>query len=307
MLICLYAPMNKGLLLVFSTAIISGFSVFINKFGVGISNPNIFAFAKNVVVAIFFTAIVLLFRDRKSLFQLKKKQWAQLVILGLIGGSIPFLLFFKGLAMTSAIQGAFIHKTMFIFVAILAAITLKEKINKNFLIGGLLLLLGNLILLKSFAFSFGLGDGLILLAVLFWTAENVLAKYVLREISGNIVAWGRMFFGAIFILGYLTLIGQSSQLLSLDLVQIKWIAITAALLFGYTLTWYNGLKTVPVSVATTILLFALPITATLTALSTGKANFENIFSGLLIITGLIVILGMRKFEAKAIIAKSLDH
>ncbi len=306
MLICLYAYMNKGLALVFSTAVISGFSVFINKFGAAISNPNIFTFAKNVAVAIFFTAVVLLLKNRKSLFRLNKRQWLQLVILGLIGGSIPFLLFFKGLAITSAIQGAFIHKTMFIFVAILAAFALKEKINKNFLIGGLLLILGNLILLKSFDFSFGLGDGLIFLAVLFWTAENVLAKHVLRDLPGNIVAWGRMFFGAIFIFGYLVFIGQSSQILSLDLAQIKWIVLTAILLFGYTITWYNGLKTVPVSIATTILLFGLPITAILTAISTGKINFQNVFSGFLILAGLMIILGIKIFGNKMTTTESLN-
>ena len=296
---------NKGLLLVFSTAIISGFSVFINKFGAATNNPAIFAFAKNTVVAILFTAIILLLKNRKSLFELTKKQWLQLIIIGLVGGSIPFLLFFKGLALTSAAQGAFIHKTMFIFVAVLAAFTLKEKINKNFLMGGLLLLLGNLMLLKSFNFSFSLGDGLIFLAVLFWTAENVLAKYVLRDLPGNIVAWGRMFFGAIFILGYLVFIGQSSQILSLDLAQIKWIILTAILLFGYTITWYNGLKYVPVSVATTILLFGLPITTILTLVSTGKINPQDIFSGFLILTGLIIILGIKIFGSKT--TKSLNH
>jgi len=289
---------NKGLLLIFTTAIISGFSVFINKFGVAINNPSIFAFAKNVTVAILLTATILLFKNSRSLFQLSKRQWLQMAILGLIGGSIPFLLFFKGLAMTSAIQGAFIHKTMFIFVAVLAAFALKEKINKNFMIGGLLLILGNLVLLKNSNFSFGLGDGLVLLAVLFWAAENVLAKHILRDLSGNLVAWGRMFFGAIFILGYLAFIGQSSQILSLDLAQIKWIALTAALLFGYTITWYNGLKHVPVSIATTILLFGLPVTATLTALGTGKVNPQDIFSGIFIMTGLIIISGTKILSPK---------
>jgi len=282
---------NKSLSLIFLTAIISGLSVFINKFGVDINNPNIFAFAKNVVVAIFFTAIILLLKNRKSLFGLNKKQWLRLTILGLIGGSVPFLLFFKGLALTSAIQGAFIHKTMFIFVTVLAVFTLKEKINKNFFIGALLLLLGNLMLLKSFNFSFGLGDGLIFLAVLFWAAENVLAKYVLRDLPGNIVAWGRMFFGAIFILIYLVLAGQAPQVLSLNLAQIKWIVITSVLLFGYTITWYNGLKNVPVSVATTILLFGLPITNILTAIKAGSLTSSELSSSLLILGGITLIVG----------------
>lgn len=261
------------------------------------ANPSIFTFAKNVIVAILLAAIILFFKNRRKLSALNKKQWLKLFLLGLIGGSIPFLLFFKGLALTGAAQGAFIHKTMFIFVAILAAVFLKEKINKNFLIGGLLLLLGILLTLKNFNFSFGWGDALILLAVLFWSIENILAKYLLRDLSGSLVAWGRMFFGSILIFAYLVLTGQAPQLLSLNLPQLGWIALTSVLLFGYVITWYNGLKHVPVSVATTILLLGLPITTALTAVNAGKIIPQDIFSGFLILTGLLIILGIKAFKS----------
>ncbi|MEK7160703.1 MAG: DMT family transporter [Patescibacteria group bacterium] len=284
---------NKGLLLVFSTAIISGFSIFINKYGVAMANPDIFVFAKNIFVAFLLGAAILLFKKRQELYHLTKKQWGQLALIGLIGGSIPFILFFKGLAMTSALPGAFTHKTMFIFTALLAAIWLKEKINKNFLIGGLLLLLGILLTLKSFQFSFGWGDGLILLAVLFWSIENILAKYLLRDLSGSLVAWGRMFFGSIIIFAYLAFTGQAPQLLALNLTQLGWIALTSALLFGYVITWYHGLKFVPVSVATTILLLGLPITTTLTAFATGKLVPQEVISGSLILAGLLIIFGLK--------------
>jgi len=280
---------KKGLLLILATALISGFSVFINKYGVALANANIFTFAKNTLVALTLTALLLALKKLPALRSLNRRQWGRLALVGLIGGSIPFLLFFKGLAMTSAAQGAFIHKTMFVFVAVLAAIFLKEKINKNFLIGGLLLLLGNLLALKSFNFSFGLGDGLILLAVLFWAAENVLAKYILRDLSGNLVAWGRMFFGAIFIFGYLAVVGQAPQLLTIDAAQVGWIAITSILLFGYVITWYNGLKHIPVSLAATILALGSPITTWLTALNTGKLAAREMYSGILIVCGLILI------------------
>ncbi len=254
------------------------------------NDPGIFTFAKNAMVAFLLGAVILLFKNRRELYQLTKKQWTQMFLLGLIGGSIPFLLFFKGLALTGAAQGTFIHKTMFIFVAILASALLKEKINKNFLIGGLLLLLGNLLALKSLHFSFGSGDGLILLAVLFWSAENILAKYLLRDLSGNIVAWSRMFFGAILIFIYLIFTGQAPQLLFLNLPQLGWIVLASILLFGFVITWYNGLKYIPVSVATAVLLLGLPITTALAALSTGKIILRDIYSGILILSGLIFII-----------------
>ena len=45
--------------------------------------------------------------------------------------------------------------------------------------------------------------------------------------------------------------------------QWGWVLFTAALLLGYVLTWYVGLKQVPVTVATCILLLGSPITTLL--------------------------------------------
>lgn len=50
---------NKGYFLVLGTAFISGFSIFINKFGVSVINPYIFTFLKNAVVALILCAIIL--------------------------------------------------------------------------------------------------------------------------------------------------------------------------------------------------------------------------------------------------------
>src|SRR3989344_4198039 len=134
---------TKGYFLVFMTAIISGFSIFINKYSVSVINPYIFTFLKNALVAAFLCAVVLTAINRQELKSLGKKQWGLLFLIGLIGGSIPFLLFFKGLLLTSAAGASFIHKTMFLWVIVLATIFLKEKITRVQLFAGLMLLGGN--------------------------------------------------------------------------------------------------------------------------------------------------------------------
>jgi len=77
------------------------------------------------------------------------------------------LLFFKGLSLTVAVKGAFIYKTMFLYVAVLSFIFLKEKISKKFLLGGIILILGNLIFLQRLSYSIDQDDLFILLATLF--------------------------------------------------------------------------------------------------------------------------------------------
>lgn len=251
---------NKGILLILGTAFISGTVVFISKFGVSIINPYIFAGLKNIIVALLVISWLLMLKDWKVLKSLKKIQWMFLMGVGLIGGSIPFLLYFKGLSITTPIQAAFIHKTMFIYVAILAVIFLREKISKGFLIGGLMLLIGNILLLRIIPHQFGLGDLLIFLATLFWAAENILSKHLLKELPSRIVICGRMFFGSIFIFIFWISTGQAHLALSLNLEQLAWVIITSIFLFGYVVTWYTGLKYIKVSMAATILLLASPIT-----------------------------------------------
>lgn len=272
------------MLLILGTAFISGIVVFISKFGVSIINPYIFTGLKNIIVAILVIGWLLIFKDWRVLKRLKASQWMLLLGIGLIGGSIPFLLYFKGLSMTAPIQAAFIHKTMFIYVAVLAIIFLKEKISRGFLIGGLLLLIGNILLLRIIPHQFGWGDFLILLATLFWAGENVLSKYLLKELSSRIVIWGRMFFGSIFISIFWLITGQAHLVLSLNLKQLGWVMITSILLFGYVATWYIGLKYVKVSMATTVLLLASPVTALLSLII---LNENLLFSQLI---GVILII-----------------
>lgn len=287
--------MQSGYLLIFSTAIISGFSIFINKFGVGLfKNPYLFTFLKNVVVAIFLLVVFVLFKDWKKMKGLTKKHWFLLILVGLVGGSIPFLLFFKGLSLTSSAQASFIHKTMFVFATALAILFLKEKIDFKFFVGAIILFFANLMLLKKFQLPMNYGNFLVLLATLLWAIENTISKYLLRDLEGRQVALGRMLFGSIFILIYLAFTNQLSPILSLNLKQIEWVFVTSILLLGYVLTWYTGLKQIPLSQASSILLFGSPITTFLNLISGGKIPPTEIISGILIILGIIILLGLKK-------------
>lgn len=288
--------MKKGYLLVVSTAIISGFSIFINKFGVSISNPYIFTWLKNLIVAIFLTGLIFIKKDWKILKSLTKKQWCLLIIIGLVGGSIPFLLFFKGLSLTNSTQASFIQKTMFIPVALLAFIFLKEKMDKRFLIGAVILIVANVLLLKKITLTVNQGDIFIFLATLLWAIENIISKYVLKlkNLAGRTIAWARMFFGSLFILIFLLGTGQASLLFSLRSSQIGWIIITSIILFGYVITWYSGIKYIPISQATVILLFGSPITTLLSLISKGEIKSQEILAGSLIILGIVFVMGFKE-------------
>ena len=263
-------PQNKGLFLVFLTGLISGLSIFVNKFAVSSFNPFQFTFLKNAVVAVFLLSVIVFLAKKDSFAKLSQRHWKQLGIIGLAGGSAAFLLYFYALKLTSAVNAGFLHKTLFVFAAILGVFWLKEKPGKTFLFGGFLLLLGNLLVFSKMG-NFSFADLLIVLAVILWAVENAYAKKVLQELSGLQVAFGRMFFGSIFILAFLLFTNQAPQLGLVSVEQLVWIGLTSALLFGYVATFYSGLKTVPVSVATAVLLIGQPVTAALSVVFSNQA------------------------------------
>jgi drug/metabolite transporter (DMT)-like permease len=279
---------KKGLVLVLGTALISGFAIFLNKFGVSVINPYIFTGLKNIIVAVLVVSWLLMMKDWRILWNLGRKKWLMLVLVGLIGGSIPFLLFFKGLSMTGGAQAAYIHKTMFVYVAVLASIFLKEKIDKRFVAGGLLLLFGNFFVLNLIPHQPGWGDLLVLIATIFWASENVLSKHLLRELPSRIIIWGRMFFGSTLIVLFWILTGQAHLVTSLSLEQIGWVLITSILLFGYVATWYSGLRYIKVSTAAAVLTLASPITTLLSFSFLGLSiTFQQWLGIFLIVIGCV--------------------
>jgi len=285
---------RKGFFLILLTAAVSGFAIFANSFAVRGINPFVFTFLKNVAVAAFLLSIIMLFKEFPALKRLSRSQWAKLAAIGLLGGSIPFLLFFYALQLTTAINAGFLHKTLFLWASLFAIFFLKEKISKRFALAAGLLLAGNFALFSIS--SFGLPELLILLATLLWAAENTLSKHVLKDLSGTVVAFGRMFFGSLFILAFLFLTNQTSTILSLSLNQLQWVLITSGFLLAFVLSFYSGLKHLPVHKATAVLLLAQPITAFLSLAFLGKAiTLQQALGFLLIIAGISLIVGFGFF------------
>jgi len=281
----------KGLLLVLMTALISGISIFINQFGVSVISSDIYTFLKNLIAGLFILAIIILFKEFKEVKLLKKNDWLTLTSIGLIGGSIPFLLFFKGLALSTSGNASMIHKSMFLFVAILAIIFLKERLNKLLIAGILIILIGNVFLLKLNPQNLlSVGDLLILIATLFWAVENVISKKAVTTISPRIVAGARMFFGSFFILIYLLFTKQLVSLASIDLNQMLWVLLTGFILSLYLLTWYSGIKYIKISTATCVLALGAPITNILSLIQ-GNSLALNQYLGIsIIIFGLVLVM-----------------
>lgn len=290
--------MKRGYMFVLLTALVSGVSIYLNKFAVSGLNPYVFTWSKNLLVAVFLFASIMLFRDMKTIKSLSKTQWGKLAVIGLLGGSIPFLLFFKGLSMAPSATVSLLHKSMFIFVAILAVMLLKEKLNRGIIAAAVLLFAGNIVLLGKASFGFGIAEALILIAVLFWSVETIVSKHALDEIPSRIVAFGRMFFGALFMLVFLASTGNLAPVTALTFPQVGWIIFTAILLFAYVSTWYAGLKLISASRASCVLVLGSAVTTILSFIDAGTVTIAGLAGTALILSGVILIIGYSQIASK---------
>jgi drug/metabolite transporter (DMT)-like permease len=262
---------RQGIAWAFGTAIVSGVSVYVNKFGVAqVSDPFIYTTVKNSVVALGLAAVALGLARRREMRAFSPRQWAGWLALGLIGGAVPFLLFFQGLAIASAPSAALIHKSLFLWVALLAVPLLGERLGGWQVAGLGLLAAGAFLMQVPQGWGWGAGETLILIATLMWAVETIVARKVLAGISAGVAALGRMGVGAVVMWIFLSLTGRAGPALSLTGTQWLWVAATAVFLLAYVWTWYHALKLAPASLVTSVLVLGAVITSLLNRVLEGR-------------------------------------
>lgn len=254
-----------GVALAFLAAAISGLAVFINGYGVrAVKDATVYTTAKNLVAAAILVAVALAARSLRPKPVQDGKRLALLGVVALIGGSVPFVLFFEGLARASSTHAAFIHKTLFLWVALLAVPLLGERLRAahllaaGLLVGGLLVLEGGL-----GAFSLAGGELLILAATLLWAAETVVVKRLLDDVAPMTVALARMGVGSAALVAWVAISGRWDALASLGATGWLWAAATGVILGCYVLTWFTALARAQAVDVTAVLVTGAVITALL--------------------------------------------
>ena len=267
-----------GILFALLAALISGISIFYNKLIIvrGI-DPLIFNIIKNggtaIILSLFF-----LWRRQNIVNKISKDNlWKKLILIGVFGGSIPFILFFQGLTKVAAINANLIQKTLFIWVAILAIPILREKIHPLAIIGYLLVIYANFFIGGVSGFKFSIFEGMILTATILWAIENIIAKKTLKETDSSVVAWGRMTFGVLVLIMAAIVSGKSDLIFKLSPDQAMPILGSIILLTLYVSSWYKALKLAPATTVTAILVLATPITNILSAIFITH-NFAPVFT-----------------------------
>jgi drug/metabolite transporter (DMT)-like permease len=293
-----------GIVLAVATAVISGFSIFVNAFAVKqLPDPAVYTTLKNGVAALLLLALAAMSVKPESVRAVPKRGWGWLAAIGVIGGSVPFLLFFTGLAQASAPSAAFIHKTLFVWVALLAVPFLGERLGKA-QIGALLVLLASqLLIVPPAGITWGTGETLIAAATLLWALETIVARRVLRTVPSGVVGAARLGVGLVVLVGYLAVTGKLATIATLTSGQLGWALLTGAILSAYVGTWFAALQRAPASLVTAILVLGAPITAGLQALQGGAipATPALVGHGLILLAGAALVMpALRRWQTAAI-------
>ncbi|MFH1424620.1 MAG: DMT family transporter [archaeon] len=257
--------MNKealGTLLAVLTAVVSGFAIPINKmFLVGL-DPVVFTAVRALIIGVVFF-IIASAQCKFDFKKFKQTQWSWLLLIGVIGGGLAFLLYFSGLQLTTSGRGAFLHKTLPLYVAVLAYVFLREKFDLKQSLALVAMLAGTAAIYYTqiapgaMWANPGLGDVLIILGTILWAVEAIIARKVMKDGESNfVVVFGRMFFGALVLWGAVIVLGRWDLILELSAIQLRNLFISTGILTLYVLFWFGSLKFINVSKAAMILLLA---------------------------------------------------
>lgn len=263
---------TTGLWLAAATAVVSGFAVFINGYGVRawreVASATTYTTIKNSIAAAVLVGLATALARRGSRGGLQaptsQGQWLGLGAVAIVGGSIPFALFFEGFSRASSAQAAFIHKTLVVWVVVLALIFLRERIGWLHVAAVALLVWGQAALLGGIGeLTLGGGEFMMLGATLLWSVEVIIAKRLLREVTALTLGVARMAGGAALLIGYGIFSGASIDFAALGMHHVAWVIITGGVLAAYVGTWYSALARAQAVDVTAVLVGGALITALL--------------------------------------------
>ncbi len=286
------AQRSRGIAVAVGAAVISGFAVFVNGLAVQrFADATVYTTAKNLIagaalaIALVATTTVSSIRRPAAV---PRSAWPALAVIALVGGAVPFVLFFEGLARATSTNAAFIHKTLVIWVAVGAGVFLKERVTAVHVGAIALLVVGHLMLTGGLGgATFGGAELLVLGATLCWAAEVVIVKRMLATVPYQIAAVTRMVGGSALLVGWLAIKGDLAALVGFDLSQWSWLVVTGATLAAFVGTWYAALALAPAIDVTAVLVLGAVITGLLNSGLRGVPLTADSYGYVLIVLGAV--------------------
>lgn len=265
--------------------------------------PFAFVCIRVLVTSVLFVIFHALFIKEK----IERVDVPKLILCGIFGVAINQMLFFKGLSITSPINGAIVMTTNPILVLIIAAIVIKERITPRKIAGIVLGISGACTLLlwgKALAVgeSTWHGDLYIFINALSWAIFLVMVKPLMHKYRPLTVIKWTFLFGIFFSVPFG--LGELSEVQWSTFTPQIWMGVTYVVI-GTTFLAYLlntvALGTLSPSVVS-FYIYLQPFFATVISLFLGKdaLTIQKVIPALLIFTGVYLVSMPSKENLKPI-------
>jgi drug/metabolite transporter (DMT)-like permease len=224
-----------------------------------------------------------------------KKDFIQLGISALFGVAFNMLLFFKGLSITTPINGAVLMLNTPIFVVVFATIYLKEKITVQKIAGVLIAAVGALMLMGGTRFNFSSeliwGDIMVSANAILYAFYLVYAKSLMQKYHPLTVTMWSFIFGFLVVLPFGA--SEFAEITFSSFTPEIWLGIAfvtiGATFLTYVLNAYALQKASPALVGSYI--YLQPVLAILISVAAGKDSLtgEKLLCMLVIFAGIFLV------------------
>ncbi|MFX3616486.1 MAG: DMT family transporter [Sporolactobacillus sp.] len=244
------------------------------------------------IIALFFLIPMAHFIEKPSWFQVWKKYWFLILLMSVTGIAIYNFLTYTALQYTSPTNGSLINSLTPALIMIFSLIFLHERISGIQIMGLILSFFGVLIvltkgdLLQVFNNHYNRGDGIMILAILFWTTYSLISKkaknipsitlVTLTAIVGSFIMLPFLFFQPL----------HFERITSLGIVGILYLGIFPSV-FSF-IFWNKGIHRLGATSAG-VSMNLIPIFTAIIVLILGRGlMISQVLGGFIVIIGMVL-------------------
>lgn len=270
--------------------------------------PFAFILMRVSVAAIFIFIFHSIFIKRKIT---DWRDMKQLFVSALFGVAFNMLLFFKGLSITTPINGAVLMMNTPIFVVVFAAVYLKEKITYQKVIGILIAAFGAVLLMGGANFNFSgqtvWGDVMVTANAIIYAFYLVYAKSLMQKYHPLTVTMWSFLFGWLVVLPFGA--GEFMEINFNDFTPQIWLFVAFVTIGSTFLTYVLNAYALRRASSSLVgsYIYLQPVLATLIAVISGKdmLTLEKLMYVMVIFCG-VFLVSWKKNLAESITSKSIQ-
>jgi drug/metabolite transporter (DMT)-like permease len=282
---------TKGVLYGALASLCFGASLVVNKLGLAQSalHPLDYTALSAIVAGSLGSALIIPKRD--ALRSCSRLCWLNILFLGVTASGLSYVLLFWGQSLTQAINAGFLSALSAFFTMIFSALLLREVLEKRKYAFMLLLFAGTYILtVGTHSLHLNQGDLLIIIAAMILGFTNVLSRFAMYELRGDLVASMRLIVGAVVLLGIMLV---RSPLILTSVSELSgWYVVSGVLMWGFIVCLYRAIEISGPTMATFVFT-SYPIVAAIGAILflNESLDVQEIIGGALILLSTYKLVG----------------